>query len=380
MAERRICSWLGILALAIIVSSPAVLADILITKSGTRYEGEVIESGESYILLKSGGGKMTLPKSMVKEVVTVEAAKAQYAKMLAAADLTKDAQVDKLLAFTVTRGLAAERKKLLEKAYAGRFAKAKDKTAALQALVEWCRERSMETEADLCEQQAARLQLPAKRTAAGRVPIELAKLANWCRKRGLNTEAEKIEAEALRMAPNDPKVQKELGIDLEKLLLTGTAWRDNLKVELGCSVSRAAGPHIEEPAMGTVVGFSIDNRSPCGVTVIAPAVYVPGSATMPRHGTTAEDKYSKWKIRPYSKLVLATTPSVRLRSLPVKPGEGARVLGLVKIYKKLVCYLVLSPTRTKLKPVRLEMWVTMLFRRGRLFSADYTIAPEDTGN
>ena len=374
MTERKICLWLGILALAIIVSSSAVLADILITKSGSRYEGEIIESSESYVLIKPSGGKMTLPKSMVKEIITADAAKAQYTKMLAAADLTNDTQVDKLLAFTIKCGLATERKKLLEKAYAGRFAKAKDKMAALRALVGWCRKYGMETEADLCEQQAARLQFPAKRTATGKAPIDLAKLANWCRKHGLNTEAEEIEAKALKMAPNDPKVQKELGIDLEKLLLTGTAWRDSIKVALGCSVSTSAGP--VKRSTGTVMGFSIDNRSPCGITVIAPAGYVPGGVRRVRYRTTAKDKYGKWKIHPYSKLVLAVAPSVRLRSLPVTPGKGARSLGAASVLKTSVCYLVLSPTRTKLKPVELEMWVTMLFARGKLFSADYTIVPE----
>jgi hypothetical protein len=43
--------------------------DVLVTKGGTRYEGTVTEQGDNYVLTKPDGGTMTLPKSMVREVV-----------------------------------------------------------------------------------------------------------------------------------------------------------------------------------------------------------------------------------------------------------------------------------------------------------------------
>jgi len=43
--------------------------DTIVTKTGSRYEGEVTQEGGFYVLTKPGGGKMTFPSGMVKEVI-----------------------------------------------------------------------------------------------------------------------------------------------------------------------------------------------------------------------------------------------------------------------------------------------------------------------
>jgi len=45
------------------------LADVLVTKSGSRYKGTVVDKGDSYLLIKPSGGRITLAKSMVREVI-----------------------------------------------------------------------------------------------------------------------------------------------------------------------------------------------------------------------------------------------------------------------------------------------------------------------
>lgn len=50
-------------------SAVSVLADTLVTRSGSRHEGEVTEKGEGYVLIKPSGGRMFFPASMVREVI-----------------------------------------------------------------------------------------------------------------------------------------------------------------------------------------------------------------------------------------------------------------------------------------------------------------------
>ncbi|HUS47180.1 MAG TPA: hypothetical protein VM098_03605 [Phycisphaerae bacterium] len=49
--------------------APPGLADVLVTTSGSRYEGQVVDQGDSYLVRRPNGGKITFPKSMVKEVI-----------------------------------------------------------------------------------------------------------------------------------------------------------------------------------------------------------------------------------------------------------------------------------------------------------------------
>ena len=51
--------------LAIAFLSVSSLADVLVTKSGGRFEGQVVDTGDGYLLTKPNGGSMTFPKSMV---------------------------------------------------------------------------------------------------------------------------------------------------------------------------------------------------------------------------------------------------------------------------------------------------------------------------
>lgn len=44
-------------------------ADVLVTKDGSRFQGKVIEQGDSYLLVKPDGRKMTFPKEKVEEVI-----------------------------------------------------------------------------------------------------------------------------------------------------------------------------------------------------------------------------------------------------------------------------------------------------------------------
>lgn len=59
----------SVVPLLIVVVLPlAAAGDVLVTKSGTEYRGKVIDQGDSYLLHKAGGGKVTFPKSMVREI------------------------------------------------------------------------------------------------------------------------------------------------------------------------------------------------------------------------------------------------------------------------------------------------------------------------
>lgn len=70
MSEQAKCLWtIGILWIAAAMVGRVVIADVLVTKSGSRYKGTVVDKGDSYQLIKPSGGKMTIPKSMVREVV-----------------------------------------------------------------------------------------------------------------------------------------------------------------------------------------------------------------------------------------------------------------------------------------------------------------------
>lgn len=54
---------------ALLFCSHMAVADILIMRSGSRYEGTVTDQSESYLLVRPGGGRVTFPKAMVKEVI-----------------------------------------------------------------------------------------------------------------------------------------------------------------------------------------------------------------------------------------------------------------------------------------------------------------------
>ena len=43
---------------AVMMACNTGLPDVLVTKSGTRYQGQVADKGNSYVLIKRGGGKI----------------------------------------------------------------------------------------------------------------------------------------------------------------------------------------------------------------------------------------------------------------------------------------------------------------------------------
>lgn len=166
-------------------------ADVLVTKSGTRYKGKITERGNSYILSKPSGGKMTFPKSMVREVIRPETSKPRYEKMLKDADPTDDTQVAKLAEFAATAGLTSERRKLLADAYAVRLAAVKGNVSRFRALAKWCTDYSLSTQAKECRLRANKLEFPAKLAAAGNDTKSLEKLAKWCGSRNMPDETAK---------------------------------------------------------------------------------------------------------------------------------------------------------------------------------------------
>lgn len=196
---------------AVMMACNTGLPDVLVTKSGTRYQGQVTDKGNWYVLTKPGGGKMTFPKSMVREVFNPETSKPQYEKMLKDANLIDDAQVAKLVEFAAMVELTSERRKLLSDAYAVRLAAAKGNASRLRALAKWCTGYSLNAQAKKCRLQANMVEFPAKLVAAGNDTTALVNLSNWCRANGLKDEAVEVEQAALRMAPDDAKVRGALG-------------------------------------------------------------------------------------------------------------------------------------------------------------------------
>ncbi len=75
---KRTCA-IGLLLLVGAVFVRAVVGDVLVTKSGSRYEGTVIDKGDSYVVIRPSGGKMTIPKRIVSHVIKGKAPTTQVA-------------------------------------------------------------------------------------------------------------------------------------------------------------------------------------------------------------------------------------------------------------------------------------------------------------
>ncbi|HOD81273.1 MAG: hypothetical protein BWX88_00377 [Planctomycetes bacterium ADurb.Bin126] len=54
--------------LILFLAAATVQADVLVTRTGTEYEGQVVERGDNYELTRPDGKKMTFPKAAVREV------------------------------------------------------------------------------------------------------------------------------------------------------------------------------------------------------------------------------------------------------------------------------------------------------------------------
>lgn len=192
-------------------SSGPLGADVLVLKSGRRYEGKVVEQGDTYVLTKPGGGRMALPKSIVAKVILSGEFAAEFGGMCKSADLTKDEDVDKLIGLARKNGLVKEVDVLLADAQAVRASKAADPVASLYALARLAKKHGLSRHEAASRLAADRLAFGAKLAAAGGNGVALAKLAAWCRQCGLAAEAKRAEAEAIRVAPDDVTVRAMLG-------------------------------------------------------------------------------------------------------------------------------------------------------------------------
>ena len=175
--KRRAGSWLWVVALltAVVLGSRGARGDILVGQHGQRFVGHVREEGDAYVLTLQSGGTMRFPKSVVREVITVETARASYEVMLQASDLADDAQVDKLAAFVVDSGLVEEQSKLLAAVYVHRRRDAEGKPEALLVLAKWCLAHDMAAEVAQClaDDYSARRQQATTTKAKW-------SLAKWC--------------------------------------------------------------------------------------------------------------------------------------------------------------------------------------------------------
>jgi len=172
------------------LASQAALADVLVAKNGKRWEGQVVDKGDRYILTRPGGGKITFPKRMVRKIIWRKDLVAEFERMLEGADLTDDAQLDKLLAFTDENRLAEQRQKLLAEAYARRSKAAKDDPATWRRMASWWHKRNAVKQAQACERRANQCEFQAKLAAARSDAARLEELARWCLEREMLAEAE----------------------------------------------------------------------------------------------------------------------------------------------------------------------------------------------
>jgi hypothetical protein len=189
--------------------SNRITADILITTSGGRWEGEVVEDTDSYVVVKPDGSKMSFSKSMVSRVIKSQEYEVQFRKMLESADLADDTAVRELVLFAKEHGLPADR--VLKQVYASRFGRAKERQDTCQALAKWCRENGLVAEAKECDSQTARLVFPEKFGAAQDDLPSLLALHQWCLEHNLAAEVATVEAAALKLAPEDASVRAKLG-------------------------------------------------------------------------------------------------------------------------------------------------------------------------
>jgi hypothetical protein len=65
------------LLLCLGLSAETLYSDVLVTKSGRRYEGAVTDMGDSYLLTISNGSKLTFPKAVTKMVIREKTGKAE---------------------------------------------------------------------------------------------------------------------------------------------------------------------------------------------------------------------------------------------------------------------------------------------------------------
>jgi hypothetical protein len=342
----------------------SVRAEILVTKSGSKYEGTVTLEGDRYILVKPGGGRMTFPMRMVKEVVSAGVFRERFLKRVGTADLTDEDQVEELIEYALKNELVKEARKLAADAHKARLAQAGTRVQALKNLAAWSRRHSLAREAAACEALASKQVFAPMRRQAGKAPMALAKLARWCWQHGLPAEAREMEAKALRLAPSDSGVQRELRRGLERQLLASTTeslWKKHMKLSLAVSPSEAGGVDSE------AIGFRLENKTPCTLIVFA------GSKRLSENGEGKPQLAAgprEWRVHPDGQLSLFALPGSAVTRLPMRKG---RFRGVATVLKASLCAIRVLPTRAKLPAIEMEIRVEVMAAAGRVIVMDYEI-------
>ncbi len=185
--------------------------DVLVTKSGKRYEGTLSETGTSFTIRKPTGEKLSWPKAQVQEVERAADRAKEYEQRLAKADLTDAAQVRPLIELVEKSGLTRERAALVKQTFQDKFAKSKDSLSSVSELGRWCREAGLHEEAAQCQSQAVFLEFHERYRAAAGKPLDLVDLCHWSVRKGFDVGARETAKEAIAKSPTPNDIRNLLG-------------------------------------------------------------------------------------------------------------------------------------------------------------------------
>jgi hypothetical protein len=128
MQRTALFSSLLTLVLALAGAGP-VQADQIKLKNGRSLEGRILKEAASYVRIATKGGKVKIPRSMIKSVVKVESKRAEFVKRRAEIDAEDLEGLAKLAVWASKNGLGEEAKELnaqvRDQRLKGRVAKAK---------------------------------------------------------------------------------------------------------------------------------------------------------------------------------------------------------------------------------------------------------------
>jgi len=223
--------------LAALVTTSA--ADVLIYKSGRRKTGKITDVGNAYVLTDAKGGKIKIPKQMVREVLTEEQLQDRLAQRLAGTDAQDDEQVEALLKFLRDYGLSDKRQSVLEELYTRRHDAAKGDPDALRALSEWCSKYHLRAQSRTCLQEAFIAEFPARLEQAKADPTQLEKLAAQCNELGLADQARQCLASQYEQRKAQASTPQDKWQLAEWCDAAGMAqWRDQCQLD---AIEGAAG-------------------------------------------------------------------------------------------------------------------------------------------
>ncbi|HUV38466.1 MAG TPA: hypothetical protein VMY39_02580 [Planctomycetota bacterium] len=174
--------------------------DLLVTQSGSKFEGRVTEKGDTWVLVKSNGTKLAFPKDLVREVIFSQQFRAAFAAMLKSSDLRDEAQVTRLAEYASEKGLVEEREQMLIAALELRKAAAGADVDSWQDLAGWCKKHQLRQQEEECSAQASRLEFAAKLKDADLLDeTRVASLAEFAQRCGLGAERETLLSSSLTL-------------------------------------------------------------------------------------------------------------------------------------------------------------------------------------